>query len=64
MDKKVDMTYRFLWDEEPTDEQLQVIMQGVAEKARREHEEIAKQVIQNIRRECDRTRSDQPVQSK
>ena len=64
MDKKVDMTYRFLWDEEPTDEQLQVIMEGVAENARRKQEEIAKQVIQNIRREHDRSHNDQPVQSK
>ncbi|MCL2349287.1 MAG: hypothetical protein FWC50_13640 [Planctomycetaceae bacterium] len=51
MDAKVDMTYRFFQDDEPTDEQLLVIMQEVAEEARRKHEETAKQVIQNIERE-------------
>ena len=64
VDTKVDMTYRFTQDDEPTDEQLQVIMQGVAEKARREHEEIAKLVIKNIQRERDRIRSAQSSQSK
>ena len=48
---KVDMTYSFLQDDEPTDEQLQVIMQGVAENARREREIINRQVIENIERE-------------
>ena len=51
MDTKVDMTYRFLWDSEPTDEQLQVIMEEVAEEARLKTEKIAKQVIENIERE-------------
>ena len=51
MNKKVDMTYSFLWDSEPTDEQLQVIMEEVAEEARSNHEKIAKQVIENIERE-------------
>ena len=48
---KVDMTYSFLWDEEPTDEQLHVIMQEVADEACRGHETVAKQVIENIKRE-------------
>jgi hypothetical protein len=47
----VDMTYRFLRDSEPTDEQLQVIMEEVAEEARRGQEEIAKQILENINRE-------------
>ena len=51
MDAKVDMTYSFLWDEEPTDEQLQVIMEEVAEEARRGREHADKSVIENIRRE-------------
>ena len=51
MDTTVDMTYSFLQDDEPTDEQLQVIMQEVAEDARRGHEKVAKQVIENIKRE-------------
>jgi hypothetical protein len=55
MDTKVDMTYSFLQDEEPTDEQLLVIMQEVAEEARRGREEVARQVIENIERECIRS---------
>ena len=51
MSAKVDMTYSFLQDDEPTDEQLQVIMQGVAENVRREREIINRQVIENIERE-------------
>jgi hypothetical protein len=51
MDTKVNMTYCFTQDNEPTEEQLHVIMQEVAEDARRGHEEIAKQVIENIERE-------------
>jgi hypothetical protein len=51
MDTEVDMTYSFLWDSEPTDEQLQVIMEEVAEEARNSHEKVAKQVIENIERE-------------
>jgi hypothetical protein len=30
MNTDVDMTYSFLWDEEPTDEQLQALMQEVS----------------------------------
>ena len=57
MDTKVDMTYSFLWDSEPTDEQLQVIMEEVAEEARNSHEKVAKQVIENIEREYARAHS-------
>ena len=64
MDKKVDMNYRFLWDEEPTDEQLQVIMEEVAEDARRGHKEVARQIIENIWRECARVRDAQAAQLK
>jgi len=56
MNAKVDMTYSFLQDDEPTDEQLFVIMQEVAEEARLENEKIAKQVIVNIKNEYDRIR--------
>jgi hypothetical protein len=62
MDTKVDMTYSFLQDDEPTDEQLLVIMQEVAEEAHREHEEVARQVIENIKREYIRISSDQHQQ--
>ena len=45
---KVDMTYSFMWDTEPTDEQLAVIMEGVAEKVRREKAYLArKQELEN-----------------
>ena len=45
------MTYRFLWDSEPTDEQLHVIMEEVAEEARQGREKIAKQMIEHIEME-------------
>ena len=57
MDTKIDMTYSFLWDSEPTDEQLQVIMEEVAEEARNKTKQIAKQIIDNIERESVRLHS-------
>jgi len=57
MDTKVDMTYSFLQDDEPTDEQLLVIMQEVAEEARRERKEITRQLFENIERESIRINS-------
>jgi hypothetical protein len=48
------MTYSFLQDDEPTDEQLLVLMQEVGEDVRRQREQIAKQVIENIKQECAR----------
>ena len=51
---KVDMKYSFLQDDEPTEEQLFVIMQEVAEEARLVREKVAKQVIENIKKEYDR----------
>jgi ribosomal protein L18E len=54
MTTKVDMTYSFLWDTEPTDEQLQVIMEEVAEEARRKSEDVARQIIQNLEHEYQR----------
>jgi hypothetical protein len=59
MKTEVDMTYNFLWDDEPTDEQLQTIMQEVAEEARRGRKKVAQQVIENIEREYVRIRSAQ-----
>ena len=64
MNTNVDMTYRFVWDSEPTDEQLLVIMQEVGEEARRKSEQIAKQIIENIERESSRMRSAQNIQPK
>jgi len=59
---KVDMTYSFLWDSEPTDEQLQVIMEEVAEEARSGREKVARQVIENIEREYARAFALQQIQ--
>jgi hypothetical protein len=59
MDTKVDMTYSFLQDDEPTDEQFHVIMQEVAEEARCGREKVAMQVIENIEREYIRVRTAQ-----
>jgi len=57
MDTQIDMTYSFLQDDDPTDEQLCVIMQEVAEEARRENDVIAQQITENIEREYFRIRS-------
>jgi hypothetical protein len=48
MNENVNMNYRFLWNSEPSDEQLNTIMKEVGEDVRREHEEIKKKVIENI----------------
>jgi hypothetical protein len=42
------MTYSFLWDEEPTDEQLLTIMKEVEEDVRREAEEIKKMIKRTL----------------
>ena len=55
--KNVDMTYCFLWDSEPTDEQLLVIMQEVAENVQLNREKIARLVIENIKKESARFRA-------
>ena len=51
METQVDMTYNFLQDDEPTDEQLLVIMKEVGEEARVGHEKLAKEVIEHLKRE-------------
>ena len=51
MDTKVNMNYRFTQNDEPTEEQLQVIMQEVAEEARCGHEAVAKQLIETLENE-------------
>ena len=57
METQVDMTYNFLQDDEPTDEQLLVIMEEVGEEARIGHEKVANEVIEKIQREYARVRS-------
>ena len=64
MSANVDMTYRFVWDSEPTDEQLLVIMQEVGEEARLGSEKIAQQIIENIKRESARIRAALQTQQK
>ena len=64
MDTKIDMTYRFLWDSEPTDEQLLVIMQEVGEEVRQSREKVARQVIENIENEYARAVSEQKLKQK
>jgi len=44
------MNYRFLWDTEPTDEQLQAIMHEVGEDVQREQKELQKTILENIQR--------------
>jgi hypothetical protein len=51
MDTEVDMRYRFLWDEEPTDEQLLTLMKEVGEDVRRESEQLQLQVKQKLEEE-------------
>ncbi|MDR1357094.1 MAG: hypothetical protein LBJ58_05430 [Tannerellaceae bacterium] len=48
--KEVDMYYRFTSDEEPTDEQLEALMEGVGEKVRRENAEMHRKLHENIQR--------------
>ena len=62
MDANVDMTYRFVWDSEPTEEQLLVIMQEVGEEARLKSEQISKQIIHNLEREYARALSERQTQ--
>ena len=57
MNKKVDMTYSFLWDSEPTEEQLLVIMQEVAEEAQLNRKKMASMTVKNIEQESARLRS-------
>jgi len=59
MSASVDMTYRFVWDSEPTDEQLLVIMQEVGEEARQKSEKIAREIIETLERGYARALSEQ-----
>jgi len=51
------MTYRFTWDEEPSEEQLQALMRGVAEKVRHKNAEIARRMRERIASEYERITS-------
>jgi hypothetical protein len=51
MNTDVDMTYSFLWDEEPTDEQLQRLMEEVGEDVRRESKQLEQLVKDKLEEE-------------
>jgi hypothetical protein len=59
MDSKVNMTYRFLWDKEPSEDQLSVIMKEVGDDVRREREEIKMKIMENIQRAITQLRAEQ-----
>jgi len=50
MNTKVDMNYRFVWDNEPTDEQLQAIMQEVGEDVRYQQKKTQQTILENIKK--------------
>ena len=51
---EIDMTYSFLSDEEPSDEQLEQLMREVVEEARQKREEAAKKYREAAQKEFDR----------
>jgi hypothetical protein len=48
------MNYRFISDDEPTDEQLQVIMKEVETESRKQSEHIRKSIVPNINKEYEK----------
>ena len=46
-----DMNYRFVWDTEPTDEQLQAIMQEVGKDVRIVRERVATRMKEKLHRD-------------
>jgi len=53
-----DMNYRFVWDTEPTDEQLLAIMQEVAEDLRTQQKKTQQMVFENIRKATSQARKE------
>ena len=51
MNTAVDMNYRFVWDKEPTDEQLRVIMEEVGEEVRLVSERVAAKMREKLYRD-------------
>ena len=58
MKENIDMTYSFLWDSEPTDEQLLCLMKEVADDVRESNEKIAQIILENIKKESEKARSE------
>jgi hypothetical protein len=63
MNTEVDMTYSFLWDEEPSDEQLQALMREVGEDVRRESEQMERQIKEKLEEEYARVLASRQKQS-
>ena len=55
--KKIDMHYRFTWDTEPTDEQLDVIMEEVKENVIKQSERVRKKILEDIEEEFLKSKS-------
>lgn len=55
-----DMEYRFIWDSEPTDEQLQTLMLEVSDCLRREADEIQTRMQERLHQVYLRARAEFP----
>ena len=53
MKQPVDMKYSFMSDDEPTDEQLEVIMQKMVTEAKERHAKASKEFAQRMRDEAE-----------
>jgi hypothetical protein len=60
--KNVNMYYRFTSNNEPTDEQLAVIMQEVGEDVRRQSKENSRMLLERIEQEFQRAKEYHAVQ--
>jgi hypothetical protein len=56
-----DMYYRFLWDTEPADEQLQALMQEVGEDVRHIRERVSRCMKEKLRQDFIKLRQNQFV---
>jgi len=52
------MNYRFVWDTEPTDEQLQTIMQEVGEDVHRQQKRLQRMILENIKKAVTQARKE------
>jgi len=57
----IDMNYRFVWDTDPTDEQLQAIMQEVGEDVRTVRERVATKMKEKLHHDYIAIRKLQPL---
>ena len=54
--KEVDMYYRFTWDTEPTDEQLDMIIEGAKQEVLKQNEKIKEILFKNLNEEFLKTK--------